>query len=58
MEHVLRTKIIKFGNNQIHSNKKTYWNLSTTELVEQSILNREGKLSQSGALIVKTGEFT
>ncbi len=37
---------------------KSYWNCSTPELLEMSIINREGNLSTTGALMVKTGEFT
>lgn len=36
----------------------TYWNLATPQLIEQSILNQEGNLSITGALIVKTGRYT
>ncbi len=40
------------------NNKEIYLNLSTPELVEHVIKNAEGELSKSGALLVKTGEFT
>ena len=36
----------------------TYWNLATPQLIEQSILNQEGNLSPTGALLVKTGKYT
>ncbi len=36
----------------------TYWNLATPQLIEQSILNQEGNLSLTGALLVKTGKYT
>ncbi|MRS03093.1 phosphoenolpyruvate carboxykinase (ATP) [bacterium] len=35
-----------------------YWNLSTPQLIEQAIMNQEGNLSPTGALLVNTGEFT
>ncbi len=35
-----------------------FWNLATPQLIEQAILNNEGNLSPTGALLVKTGEFT
>ena len=35
-----------------------YWNLDPAELVEDSIINGEGVLSNTGALAVDTGEFT
>ena len=33
-------------------------NLQPAALVEQTIVNQQGKLSSSGALVVKTGKFT
>jgi phosphoenolpyruvate carboxykinase (ATP) len=38
--------------------KNAYWNLSPEELVEHSIAKGMGKLSDSGALVIHTGEFT
>lgn len=35
-----------------------YWNLSPSELIEETILRGEGELTDSGALAVDTGEFT
>ncbi len=35
-----------------------YWNLSAPQLIEQAIINNEGNLSTTGALLVSTGEFT
>ncbi len=35
-----------------------YWNLSPAELVEETILNGMGELTDTGALAVDTGEFT
>lgn len=35
-----------------------FWNLSPSELVEETILNGEGVLADTGALAVDTGEFT
>lgn len=34
------------------------WNLNPAELVEEAILNREGFLADSGALMCDTGQFT
>lgn len=35
-----------------------YWNLEPSELVEHTIINGQGVLSDTGALAVDTGEFT
>jgi phosphoenolpyruvate carboxykinase (ATP) len=35
-----------------------YWNLSPAELVEDTILNGQGVLTDTGALAIETGEFT
>ncbi len=38
--------------------QKVYWNLSPAELVEQALANNEGSLTDTGALMCDTGEFT
>ena len=38
--------------------KNAYWNLTSEELVEHSLRKEMGKLTNSGALFVHTGEFT
>lgn len=38
--------------------KTAFWNLSPEELVEHSIAKGMGRLADSGALVVHTGEFT
>lgn len=35
-----------------------HWNLTTSQLVEKAIQRREGNLSECGAIVVETGEFT
>lgn len=37
---------------------EAHWNLSRSELVEESLLNREGVLTAEGALMCDTGTFT
>ena len=37
---------------------KAFWNLEVPVLIEQALINQEGNLSPTGALLVKTGEFT
>lgn len=50
-----RTGINELG---IHAANKVYWNLSPAELVEQALANGEGSLTNTGALMCDTGEFT
>ncbi len=38
--------------------KRVYYQLSVPELVEHTLWRKEGYLAESGALVVKTGEFT
>ena len=38
--------------------KAAYWNLEPAELVEDTILNGQGFLTNTGALAIDTGEFT
>jgi phosphoenolpyruvate carboxykinase (ATP) len=42
----------------IKNHGNVYWNLSVPQLVEQSITLGEGVLADSGALAIKTGQFT
>jgi len=43
----------------LEKNKKnTYVNLSIPELVENIVINSEGLLSETGSVLVRTGEFT
>ena len=35
-----------------------FWNLEVPVLIEQALINQEGNLSPTGALLVQTGEFT
>lgn len=38
--------------------KEAHWNLPQAELIEEAILNKEAKLTGSGALMCDTGKFT
>ncbi|MDX2197110.1 MAG: phosphoenolpyruvate carboxykinase (ATP) [Cytophagales bacterium] len=38
--------------------KNIYWNLTPAELTEHALANHEGTLTDTGALMVDTGEFT
>src|SRR5581483_3844403 len=35
-----------------------YWNLGAPQLLEHAIQRREGRLSETGSLVVRTGQFT
>lgn len=43
---------------KINGVKTAHWNLSPEELVEKAILQGQAVLSDSGAVVVETGEFT
>lgn len=38
--------------------RNVFWNLNASELVEETIMNGQGVLSDTGALAIETGEFT
>ena len=42
----------------LKNNRKIYWNLQNPQCIEKAISNGEAQLSSTGALLVKTGEFT
>ena len=35
-----------------------FWNLSPSELIEDTIINGQGMLTDTGAIAIETGEFT
>ncbi|MCF8453825.1 MAG: phosphoenolpyruvate carboxykinase (ATP), partial [Pedobacter sp.] len=43
---------------KLKQEKSVYYQLSPAALIEQAILNEEGKLAESGAFAADTGEFT
>ncbi|NJN77274.1 MAG: phosphoenolpyruvate carboxykinase (ATP) [Saprospiraceae bacterium] len=49
------TNLLDLGINKF---KAAYWNLSPKELVAHTVQNRQGLLSNSGALVIYTGKFT
>lgn len=53
---------VKTSNNSLSkygiNNSTTHWNLSADELIQICINNNLGKIANSGALAVNTGEFT
>ncbi len=42
----------------LSSAENTYYQLSADDLVEQSLIRREGVLNDTGALVINTGKFT
>ena len=47
-----------FGNGYTVACKKAHWNLSPEQLTEKSLNTGQGILSDKGALVINTGEFT
>lgn len=45
-------------NFNFNNSKNIYWNLSPSELIEHTLTNKQGTLTETGALAVDTGEFT
>ncbi len=50
-----KTSLNAYG---LNPQQNVYWNLSQAELVEESLKRNLGDLSDTGALSIKTGEFT
>ena len=50
-----KAELSAFG---LNPNGNLYWNLSQAELVEKTLLLKQGVLSDTGALSINTGEFT
>ncbi len=42
----------------INEFKTAYWNLSPKELIAHTVQNGQGRLSETGALVISTGKFT
>jgi phosphoenolpyruvate carboxykinase (ATP) len=42
----------------IHNVNLVYWNLHTSQLYEQAIRRREGRLAHLGPLVIRTGHHT
>src|SRR5688572_26113288 len=49
------SSLLKAG---INSDDSIHWQLSAAELVQHTLSRGEGKLSDTGALVIQTGEFT
>jgi len=52
----------KYGSNKkipgITNAKSIYWNLTPSQLIEDTIKKNEGVLTNTGSLLIETGEFT
>ncbi len=57
---VLGTAQSSYGleNHGIRNVNMVYWNLSTSQLYEEAIRRREGRLAHLGPLVVRTGQYT
>ncbi|UJP64376.1 phosphoenolpyruvate carboxykinase (ATP) [Mongoliitalea daihaiensis] len=55
---LLQNTTQKLSSLGIQTSKHVFWNLTPAELVEHSLQNDEGKLTDVGALMADTGEFT
>jgi len=57
-EYGIKSETASIADNGLKHVANAYWNLSPSELVEQTIIQEEGLLSDTGALAVDTGQFT
>lgn len=53
-----RSKVASIEASGIFNASHIHWNLSPSELVEQTLARGEGQLADTGGLVVSTGEFT
>lgn len=49
---------LKVGNFELSNTAMIHYNLSVADLVEKAIKNKEGLLSETGALVITTGKYT
>jgi phosphoenolpyruvate carboxykinase (ATP) len=49
------SNIVNYIGNKVSN---VYWNLDTSKLVEDTIIKKQGVLTNTGALSIKTGDFT
>jgi len=54
----MTSKSCAFGNGYTLNCATAHWNLSPEQLIEKSLNSRQGILSDKGALVINTGEFT
>lgn len=54
----MTSNTFKFGNESTLTCKEIHWNLSSKELTNRSLNSNQGILSDKGALVINTGEFT
>lgn len=57
-EFGIKSKVFGLDKTGVSASHNVYWNLPPAELVEHTLRRGEGTLANTGALVVKTGEFT
>ncbi|MFY0605275.1 MAG: phosphoenolpyruvate carboxykinase (ATP) [Cyclobacteriaceae bacterium] len=57
-EYGMKSQKIGLEAARIKKVKEAHWNLNPAELIEEALKNREGHLTDTGALMCDTGEFT
>ncbi|MEQ8238763.1 MAG: phosphoenolpyruvate carboxykinase (ATP) [Cyclobacteriaceae bacterium] len=58
LEFGIKSKKVSLADLGIKQVKEAWWNLDASELTEIALQNREGKLTDTGALMCDTGDFT
>lgn len=54
----IKSQLFDIKKSGIQNPNKVYWNLSPAELIEEALKNKEGVLSDTGAIMCDTGAFT
>jgi phosphoenolpyruvate carboxykinase (ATP) len=57
-EFGIKSKLFDIKRSGLKNTKTVYWNLSPAELIEEALKNKEGVLSDTGAIMCDTGIFT
>ena len=57
-DHGIKSQSAKLSDIGLRHYSNAFWNLTPAELVKETILRKEGVLTDTGALAIDTGEFT
>lgn len=57
-EFGIKSNLNGLETSNITTNKSAHWNLPPAQLIEEAILNNEGNITSTGALMCDTGTFT